>query len=72
MGSRDLVEGDSVAEVLELPDEVVAVFVLVGAFCVPVAAKVLVVAVSGEQMPADHEDRVADRDGRFFAADTTR
>ena len=41
-------EGDAVAEVLELSDEVVASFVEVGASGEPVAAEVGVVAVVGE------------------------
>ena len=37
----------------------------VGAPGEPVAAEVLVVAVVGEQVPADHQDRVANSDGGF-------
>jgi hypothetical protein len=33
-----------------------------------VAAEVVVVAVVGEQMPADDQDGVADRDGGFLLA----
>ena len=69
--SGDFGEVDSVAEVLELVDEVVAVFVLVGSAYEPVAAEVLVVAVVGEDVPADDEDGVADRDGGFLVADAT-
>jgi hypothetical protein len=61
--SGDLGERDSVAEVVELSDELVAPLVGVGASGEPVAAEVFVVAVLGEEMPADDEDRVADRDG---------
>ena len=56
MVSGDFGEVDSVAEVLELVDEVVAVFVLVGSAYEPVAAEVLVVTVFREDMPADYED----------------
>ena len=63
--SGDFGEGDAVAEVVELADEVVASFVGVGAAGEPVAAEVVVVAVVGEQVPADDEDRVADGDGGF-------
>ncbi len=63
--SGDFGEGDSVAEVVELADEVVASFVGVGAAGEPVAAEVVVVAVVGEEVPADNEDRVADSDDGF-------
>ena len=42
-----------------------ASFVGVGAPGEPVAAEVVVVAVVGEQVPADDQDRVADGDGGF-------
>jgi hypothetical protein len=50
-------------------DEVVAVPVGVGAACEVVAAKVVVVAVVGEQVPADDQDRVADGDRSLLLAD---
>ena len=69
--SRDFVEDDSVAEVVELTDEEVASFVGVGAAQEPVAAEVLVVAVVGEQVPADDQDRVPDSDGCLLVADAS-
>ena len=69
--SGDFGEGDAVAEVVELADEVVASLVGVGASGEPVAAEVVVVAVVGEQVPADDEDRVADGDGGFAVADAS-
>src|SRR5215207_11418942 len=55
VGLCDFVEGDSVAEVVELFDEVVSVAVDV-AVVEPVVAEVVVVAVVGEEVPADDED----------------
>ena len=53
-----------------MADEV-ASFVGVGAAGEPVAAEVVVVAVVGEQVPADDQDRVADGDGGFLAPDAS-
>ena len=69
--SGDFRQVDSVAEVLELADEVVAMFVLVASTYVPVSAEVLVVAVVGEYVPADDEDGVSNGDGCFLVADAT-
>jgi hypothetical protein len=54
-------EGDSVAEVVELADEVVAALVGVGPLGEPVATQILVVAVVGEQVPSS--DRLRRRGG---------
>jgi hypothetical protein len=62
-------EGDSVAEVVELADEVVASFVCVGAPGEPFSAEVPVVEVVGEEVPGDHQDRVADGDRGLAFAD---
>jgi len=67
--SGDLVEGDAVAEGVESLDVVVAAAVGVVSAGEVVAAEVVVVDAFGEQVPADHEDRVADRDGGFLLAD---
>jgi len=56
-------ESDLVAEVVELADEVVALAVGVVSAGEVVAAEVVVVAVLGEEVPADHEDGVPDCDG---------
>jgi hypothetical protein len=60
------VEGYSVAEHLELSDEVVAVAVSVGPPCEVVASKVVVVAVAGEEVQTDDEDGVAHGLMAFF------
>src|SRR6266487_91078 len=63
----DGVEGDSEAKRLELADEALALAVAI-ALGEVVAAQILVVALVGEQMPGDDQDRVADRDrGALFA-----
>src|SRR6266542_7147936 len=62
-------EGDRVAEGLELLDEVGLVPVGVAAAGEPVAAEVVVVAVAFEQVPGDHQDRVAHRDRGLLLAD---
>jgi hypothetical protein len=64
-------EGDAVAEIVELADEVVASFVGVGASDEPVTSEVVVVAVVGEQVPGDHRDRVPDCDRGLALADAT-
>lgn len=66
---RDFVEGDSVAEAVELFDQSVASMVRVVAVGEVVAAEVLVVGVLGEEVPADDQDRVGDGDGGFLLAD---
>src|SRR3954471_12729152 len=62
------VEADAVAEVLQLGDEPVALAVGVAAGEV-VAAEVVVVAVVGQQVPADDQDGVTDGDGGLLLAD---
>src|SRR3954465_1375815 len=65
----DCFQGDPVAEAVELLDEPVASPVGVAAGEV-VPAEVVVVAVVGEQVPADDQDGVGDGDGRLFLADS--
>jgi len=55
--------------VLELFDEAVSGTVGVGSASEVVAAQILVVAVVGEQVPADDQDGVAYGDGRLLLAD---
>ena len=62
------VEGDLVAEGLELGDGSLAGTVAVAAD-EEVAAKVGIVAVVGQQVPGNDQDRVADGDGRLLLAD---
>ena len=64
-----LAEGDLVAQVLELFDEAVPGAVGVDSPSEVVAAQILVVAVVGEQVPADDQDGVAYGDGRLLLAD---
>jgi len=54
---------------VELADEPVALAVGVGPAGEVVAAEVGVVAVVGQQVTADDQDGVADRDGRLLLAD---
>jgi hypothetical protein len=61
----DLIEGDAEAERLELADQALPLAVAV-ALGEVVAAQVLVVALVGEQMPGDHQDRVANCDAARF------
>jgi len=67
--SCDGAEGDVVAEGLELLDVVVAAALGVGAPGEVVAPEVFVVAVVGEEVPADDEEGVADGDGGSRPAD---
>src|SRR5215216_4200089 len=60
-------EGDLVAEGLELGNGSLASAVGVAADEV-VATKVGIVTIIGEQMPGDHQDRVADRARRLLLA----
>src|SRR5437773_10641065 len=62
-------EGDRVAECLELLDQVGLVAIVVAAADKPVTTEVVVVAVVAEQVPGDHQDRVADGDGGLLLAD---
>src|SRR3954449_12940460 len=64
----DSVQAHSVAEVLQLCDEPVALAIRVAAGEV-VAAEVVVVAVVGQQLPADDQDGVADGEGCLLLAD---
>ncbi len=59
---RDCVEGDSVAEVVELGEKSIALSVGVAAGEV-VPTEVVVVSIVAEQVPTDHQDGVADGDG---------
>jgi hypothetical protein len=61
-------EGDAVAEGLELGDGPLTLAIGVAPDEV-VAAQVGVVAVVGEQVPGDDQDRVPDRDGGLLLAD---
>jgi hypothetical protein len=70
-GLRGGLEGDGVAEGLELLDEVGLVPVGVAVAGAPVAAEVVVVAVVGEQVPGDHQDRVANGAGGLLVADAS-
>ena len=56
-------EGDVVAHGFELGDEAALAGGAVAALVEVVAAEVVVGLAGGEQVPGDHEDRVADRDG---------
>src|SRR5437763_3091746 len=67
----ELSEGDLVAHVLELLDEAVLSAGGVSSTGEVVAAEVLVIALAAEEMPADDQDGVADRDRRFLLADAT-
>jgi len=62
-------EGDLVAEGLELGDGSLAGTVAVASH-EEVAAKVVVVAVVGQQVPGDHQDRVANGAGSLLLADS--
>jgi len=64
-----LAEGDLAAQVLELFDEAVSGAVGVGSASEVAAAQIFVVAVVGEQVPADDQDGVAYGDGRLLLAD---
>src|SRR5918998_3217718 len=64
----DCFEGDPVAEAVELLDESVALAVGVASGEV-VPTQVGVVAVGGEQLPADDQDGVAHGDGGLLLAD---
>src|SRR3954463_5987394 len=64
----DRLQGDPVTEAVELLDEAVALPVGVAAGEV-VPAEVVVVALVGQQMPADDQDGVADGDGGLLLAD---
>lgn len=68
---QGLVEGDSVAEVVELLDESVSLSVGVRAAGEVVAADVVVVAGGGEQVPADHQDGVTDCEGCLLLSDAS-
>ena len=61
-------QGDPVTQGVELLDQAVALAVGVAAGEV-VPAEVVVVAVVGEQVPADHQDGVGDGDGGLLLAD---
>jgi hypothetical protein len=61
-------EGDQVAEGLELGDGSMPGAVGV-ALHEEVAAKVAVVAVVGQQVPCNHQDRIADGASRLLLAD---
>jgi hypothetical protein len=63
-------EGDAVAEGLELGDGSLTLAIGVAPGEV-VATQVLVVAVVGEQVPGNDQDRVPDRDGRLLLADAS-
>lgn len=64
-----MVEGDPVAEFVELRDGSVTLAVGVDPPLEVVASQVVVVAVLGEEVPADHQDGVADRYGGLLLAD---
>ena len=69
--SGDFLEGDSVAEVVEVSDGLVAPVVVVDVAGEPVGAEVGVVDVVGEDVPGGDEDGVADGHGCFLLADAT-
>jgi hypothetical protein len=64
---RGGLEGDRVAQGLELLDEVGLVPVMIVTASEPITAKVVVVAVVAQQVPGDHQDLVADGDHRLLA-----
>jgi hypothetical protein len=68
---RDGLEGDAVAEGLELGDGPLALAIGVAPDEV-VATQILVVAVIGEQVPSDHQDRVPHARAAFLLPDAAR
>jgi hypothetical protein len=64
-------EGDRVAEGLELLDQVGLTAIVVTAADKPVTTKLVVVAVVAEQVPGDHQNRVADGAGGLLLADAS-
>src|SRR5271166_3210297 len=71
MRSRScLLEADQLAHALQLGDEAIAAACVVEPADEPVGAKVGVGGVVVQQMPGDHQDRVPDRQGGLFLADT--
>lgn len=61
-------EGDLVAHGFELADEASLAGFAVAALVEVVGAEVVVDLAGGEQVPADDQDRVADRDGGTLGA----
>jgi hypothetical protein len=63
---RGGLEGNRVTQGLQLPDQVGLVPVGVAAADKPVTTEVVVIAAVGQQVPGDHQDRVADGAAAFF------